>query len=112
MKIVTECAADLPAGKLNSLEIQKKEILRISLVLGVHIGPGIVGAAAVPIELHEEFIEKNRPPARSSREVAPARAIRFPDHFPVETRGRPSPPVNHSSRRRCAHWASLPECTG
>ena len=33
------------------LVVAKSEILRISPVLGVHTGPGIVGAAAVPMEL-------------------------------------------------------------
>jgi DegV family protein with EDD domain len=35
----------------NRLNIKKLEILRISPVLGVHTGPGIVGAAVVPMEL-------------------------------------------------------------
>lgn len=35
------------------LNIGKLEILRISPVLGVHTGPGIVGAAAVPMDLLE-----------------------------------------------------------
>jgi DegV family protein with EDD domain len=35
-------------GKLN---IAKLEVMRISPVLGVHTGPGIVGAAVVPMEL-------------------------------------------------------------
>jgi DegV family protein with EDD domain len=39
-------------GKLN---IKKLEILRISPVLGVHTGPGIVGAAVVPMELMEDL---------------------------------------------------------
>ena len=37
------------------LNIKKMEILRISPVLGVHTGPGIVGAAVVPIELMEDL---------------------------------------------------------
>lgn len=40
--------ADLLGQKLN---VAKLEILRISPVLGVHTGPGIVGAAVVPMEL-------------------------------------------------------------
>jgi fatty acid kinase fatty acid binding subunit len=36
-----------------SLNIGKLEILRISPVLGVHTGPGIVGMAVVPIQLME-----------------------------------------------------------
>jgi DegV family protein with EDD domain len=44
--------AKLLAGMLDEkLNISKIEILRISPVLGVHTGPGIVGAAAVPIHL-------------------------------------------------------------
>jgi DegV family protein with EDD domain len=35
------------------LNISKLEVLRISPVLGVHTGPGIVGAAVVPMELME-----------------------------------------------------------
>jgi fatty acid-binding protein DegV len=35
------------------LTIGKIEILRISPVLGVHTGPGIVGVAAVPLSLME-----------------------------------------------------------
>jgi fatty acid-binding protein DegV len=31
----------------------KMEILRISPVLGVHTGPGVVGAAIIPMELIE-----------------------------------------------------------
>jgi DegV family protein with EDD domain len=37
------------------LNIRKLEILRISPVLGVHTGPGIVGAAVVPMELMEDL---------------------------------------------------------
>jgi DegV family protein with EDD domain len=37
------------------LNVRKLEILRISPVLGVHTGPGIVGAAVVPMELMEGF---------------------------------------------------------
>jgi DegV family protein with EDD domain len=39
-----------------SLNIKKLEILRISPVLGVHTGPGIVGAAVVPMELMADLI--------------------------------------------------------
>lgn len=42
--------ADLVRGKLN---VSKLEILRISPVLGVHTGPGVVGLAVVPIHLME-----------------------------------------------------------
>lgn len=37
------------------LNVKKLEILRISPVLGVHTGPGIVGAAVVPMELMEDL---------------------------------------------------------
>ncbi len=38
-----------------SLSVEKLEVLRISPVLGVHTGPGIVGAAVVPMRLIEEI---------------------------------------------------------
>jgi DegV family protein with EDD domain len=47
-----EQLATLMQAKLN---IAKIEILRISPVLGVHTGPGIVGAAVVPIELMDDL---------------------------------------------------------
>ena len=37
------------------LHVGKLEILRISPVLGVHTGPGIVGAAVVPLNLMDKF---------------------------------------------------------
>jgi len=40
-------------GKLN---IAKLEVMRISPVLGVHTGPGIVGAAVVPMELMSDLL--------------------------------------------------------
>ena len=43
--------AELIQGKVN---VSKLEILRISPVLGVHTGPGIVGLAVVPIHLMDE----------------------------------------------------------
>ena len=49
--------ADLLASELNSnLNAARLEILRISPVLGVHTGPGIVGAAVVPMELVSDLI--------------------------------------------------------
>jgi fatty acid-binding protein DegV len=42
--------AELVQKKVN---VSKLEILRISPVLGVHTGPGIVGMAVVPIQLME-----------------------------------------------------------
>jgi DegV family protein with EDD domain len=47
-----ESLADLLRQRL---DVGKIEILRISPVLGVHTGPGIVGAAAVPLSLVEEI---------------------------------------------------------
>jgi DegV family protein with EDD domain len=41
-------------GKLN---ISRLEIRRISPVLGVHTGPGIVGAAVVPMELMQDLMK-------------------------------------------------------
>ena len=41
-------------GKLN---IAKLEVTRISPVLGVHTGPGIVGAAIVPMELMSDLVK-------------------------------------------------------
>jgi len=44
--------AETLAGELKEkLNIAKLEVMRISPVLGVHTGPGIVGAAVVPMEL-------------------------------------------------------------
>ncbi|MBN1136700.1 MAG: DegV family protein [Anaerolineae bacterium] len=37
------------------LNVAKAELMRISPVLGVHTGPGIVGAAAVPMRLMEDW---------------------------------------------------------
>jgi DegV family protein with EDD domain len=48
--------ADLLANEFNQkLNIAKMEMQRISPVLGVHTGPGIVGAAVVPMELMEDL---------------------------------------------------------
>ena len=47
-----ETLSDQIKGRLN---VVRSEILRISPVLGVHTGPGIVGAAVVPIELMEDL---------------------------------------------------------
>ena len=38
------------------LNISKMEVMRISPVLGVHTGPGIVGAAVVPMELMGDLV--------------------------------------------------------
>lgn len=48
--------ADLLAEEFKEkLNIAKMEVMRISPVLGVHTGPGIVGAAVVPMELMEDL---------------------------------------------------------
>jgi len=39
------------------LQVEKLEVLRISPVLGVHTGPGVVGVAAVPYYLMEDFVQ-------------------------------------------------------
>jgi DegV family protein with EDD domain len=49
--------ADVLTGELKArLSIRQFEIHRISPVLGVHTGPGIVGAAVVPMDLMEDLI--------------------------------------------------------
>ncbi|MEW6093390.1 MAG: DegV family protein [Chloroflexota bacterium] len=48
-------AKSLADSLKHRLNIKKLEILRISPVLGVHTGPGIVGAAVVPMELMEDL---------------------------------------------------------
>jgi DegV family protein with EDD domain len=50
-----EQAEKLASQLKAQLNISKLEILRISPVLGVHTGPGIVGAAAVPMHLMDEI---------------------------------------------------------
>jgi fatty acid-binding protein DegV len=50
-----ESADSLSKSMTERLNIKKMEILRISPVLGVHTGPGIVGTAVVPAELFEEI---------------------------------------------------------
>jgi DegV family protein with EDD domain len=48
--------AEILANELKArLNIKKLEVNRISPVLGVHTGPGIVGAAVVPMELMEDL---------------------------------------------------------
>ena len=50
--------ADVLANEFRQkLNIAKIEIQRISPVLGVHTGPGIVGAAVVPMELMEDIAQ-------------------------------------------------------
>jgi DegV family protein with EDD domain len=49
--------AELLAGELRArLNIAKLEVARISPVLGVHTGPGIVGAAVVPMDIMEDLL--------------------------------------------------------
>lgn len=49
--------ADVLANEFKQkLNIAKMEVQRISPVLGVHTGPGIVGAAVVPMELVEDLV--------------------------------------------------------
>jgi DegV family protein with EDD domain len=50
-----EKAAVLTSELEQKLNITKLEIRRISPVLGVHTGPGVIGAAVVPIELMEDL---------------------------------------------------------
>ena len=50
--------AEVLANELKSkLNVVKLETSRISPVLGVHTGPGIVGAAVVPMELMEDLVK-------------------------------------------------------
>jgi fatty acid-binding protein DegV len=46
-----EKARDLEQRLRQTLNIATLETLRISPVLGVHTGPGVVGAAVVPADL-------------------------------------------------------------
>lgn len=50
-----EPAEDLTRLLQQKLSIGKIETLRVSPVLGVHTGPGVVGVAVVPLHLMEEF---------------------------------------------------------
>jgi fatty acid kinase fatty acid binding subunit len=50
-----ESADELAKSMTERLNINKMEILRISPVLGVHTGPGIVGTAVMPMELVEDL---------------------------------------------------------
>jgi len=50
-----EQAEKMAALVQERVNVGKLEILRISPVLGVHTGPGIVGVGAVPMELMEEI---------------------------------------------------------
>jgi len=48
-------ADELSKSMTERLNIKKMEVLRISPVLGVHTGPGIVGTAVMPMELIEDL---------------------------------------------------------
>jgi len=48
-------ADELSKELQSKLNMAKMEMMRISPVLGVHTGPGIVGAAVVPMELMEDL---------------------------------------------------------
>ena len=52
-----EKADELSTEFQSKLNMAKMEIMRISPVLGVHTGPGIVGAAVVPMELMEDLVK-------------------------------------------------------
>jgi DegV family protein with EDD domain len=52
----SESADELAEVLKKKLNISKKEVMRISPVLGVHTGPGIVGAAIVPMSLMSDLI--------------------------------------------------------
>jgi DegV family protein with EDD domain len=51
-----ESAETLAKSMNERLNVKKMEILRISPVLGVHTGPGIVGTAVMPMELMEDLM--------------------------------------------------------
>jgi DegV family protein with EDD domain len=51
-----EKADELAASLRVKLNVAKEEVMRISPVLGVHTGPGIVGAAVIPMELMEDLL--------------------------------------------------------
>lgn len=50
-----EKAEELAKEFREKLNVAKMEVMRISPVLGVHTGPGIVGAAVVPMELMSDL---------------------------------------------------------
>ena len=51
----SEKAGVLASELKEKLNVTKLEVMRISPVLGVHTGPGIVGAAVVPMELMDDL---------------------------------------------------------
>lgn len=51
--------AEIMASALRSrLNVARLEVIRISPVLGVHTGPGVVGAGIVPMELMEDLLPR------------------------------------------------------
>ena len=52
-----EKADQLAAEFKEKLNVAKLEVVRISPVLGVHTGPGIVGAGIVPMELMSDLVK-------------------------------------------------------
>ena len=53
---MAEKADDFTDMLKSKLDIAKIETLRISPILGVHTGPGIVGATVIPMRLMSEFV--------------------------------------------------------
>lgn len=51
-----EKAEELSAALREKLNVGKLEVMRISPVLGVHTGPGVVGAAVVPMETVQDLM--------------------------------------------------------
>jgi fatty acid kinase fatty acid binding subunit len=51
-----EQAEALKERLMANLKVEKVEILQISPVLGVHTGPGVVGAAVVPMDLFKDLM--------------------------------------------------------
>jgi len=49
-------AEELSNELKEKLNVEKLEVMRISPVLGVHTGPGIVGAAVVPVEVMDGLV--------------------------------------------------------
>ncbi len=53
---LAEQANHLAEMMKDKVKVGKMEVLRISPVLGVHTGPGLVGLAAVPIDLMDDLV--------------------------------------------------------
>jgi len=49
-------ARRLQSGLEDTLEVARSEVMRVTPVLGVHTGPGIVGVAAVPMDLFSDLL--------------------------------------------------------